>query len=62
MFWKIFLFLMELMVEHVSRRIHSVLMILVVGAFFVVWVMLSPTCSDCDTVRMLDVDYGKFPA
>ena len=57
-FWKIFLFLMELMVENVSRKIQFGLMILVVGAYFMVWVMVSPTCSDRDTVRVLYVDGG----
>ena len=53
---------MELMVKHVYRRIQFGLMILVVGAYFVVWVTLSPTCSDCDPVRVLDADDEKFPA
>ena len=56
------LFLMELMVEQVSSRIQFGLIILVVGASFVVWVMVSPTCSDCVPVRVLDVDDGQFPA
>ena len=56
------LFLMELMVEHVSRRIHFGLMMLVVGASFVIWVMVSSTCGDCDPIRVLDVDYEKFIA
>ena len=50
------------MVEHVSRRIHFGLIILVVGVSFVVWVMISPTYSDCDPVRVLAVDDGQFPA
>ena len=49
---------MELMVEHVSRSIQFGLMILVVGAPFVVWVMVSHTCSDCDTVWVLADDDG----
>ena len=36
MFWKIFLFLMELMVEHVYRGIQFGLMMLFVGACLVV--------------------------
>ena len=52
---------MELMVENVSKRIQIGLMFLIVGASLVVWVMVSPTCSDCDPVRVLDVNYGKFP-
>ena len=56
------LFLMELMVEHVSRRIQFGLMMLVVGASFVIWVMVSSTCGDCDPIRVLDVDYEKFIA
>ena len=53
---------MEMMVEQVSRRIQFGLIILVVGASFVVWVMVMPTCSDCFPVRVLDVDDGKFTA
>ena len=62
MFCKILLFLMELMVEQVYRRIQSGLIILVVGAYFLVWVMVSPTCSDCVPLRVLAVDGGNFPA
>ena len=46
---------MELVFEHVSRRIQFGLIIFVVGDSFVVWVMVSPTCSDCDTVWMLSI-------
>ena len=56
MFWTIFLFMMELMVEQVSRRIQFGLIILVVGASFVVWVSVRPTCSDCVPVRVLAVE------
>ena len=48
------------MVEHVSRKINFGLMMLAVGESFVVWVMVIPTCSDCDPVRLLDADYGQF--
>ena len=61
MFWKRFLFLMEVMVEHVSRRIQFGLIILVVGASFMFWFMVNPTCSGCDPVRVLAVDDGQFP-
>ena len=50
------------MVEQVSRRIQFGLIILVVGASFVVWVMVRPTCSDCVPVQALAVDDGQFPA
>ena len=53
---------MELMVDQVSRRIQFGLIILVVGASFVVWVMVRPTCSDCVPVLVLAVDYGQFTA
>ena len=56
------LFMMELMVEQVSRRIQSGLIILVVCALFVVWVMMSPNCSDNVPVRVLAVDNGQFTA
>ena len=56
------MFLTELMIEHVSRRIQFGLLIFVVDASFVVWVMVSPICSDCDPVQVLDVDYVQFPA
>ena len=49
------------MVEHVPKRIHFGLIILVVGAYFVLLVMVSPNCSDYDPVRVLDVDDGQFP-
>ena len=61
-FWKIILCLMELMIEQVSRKIQFGLIILVVGVSFVIWVMASPTCSDCVTVRVLAVDDGQFLA
>ena len=54
--------MIELMVQKVSRRIQFGLIILVVGAYFVVWVMVRPTCSDYFLVRVLAVDDGKFPA
>ena len=54
------MFIMELMVEQVYRRIQFGLIILVVGASFVVWVMARPTCSECVPVRVLAVDDGKF--
>ena len=59
MFWTRFLFLMELMVEHVYRGIQFGLMMLFVGACLVVWVMVNPTYSDCDPVWMLYVDDGQ---
>ena len=49
------------MVNHVSRRIKFGLIMLVVGASFVVWVMVSPTCSYCDPVWVLVVYDGQFP-
>ena len=55
-----FLFLMELMVDHVYRRIQFELMILVVCASFVVWVVVSPTYSDCDPVRVFSFDDVQF--
>ena len=61
MFWTRLLFLMEVMVEQVSRRIQFGLIILVVGASFVVLVMVRHTCNDCVTVRVLAIDDGKFP-
>ena len=55
------LFLVELMVEQVSRRIQFGLIILAFGASFLVWVMVRPTCSDCVPVRVLAVHGGQFP-
>ena len=52
---------MELMVEHVFKRIQFGLIMLVVGAYFVFWVMVSPTCSDFDISRVLYADDGKYP-
>ena len=62
MFWARMFFLMELMVEHVSRRIQFGLMILVIGASFVVWIMVSPTCNYCNPLRLLAFDDGQFTA
>ena len=50
---------MEMIVDQVSRRIQFGLILLVVGASFVVWVMARPTCNDYDPVRVLVVDDGK---
>ena len=60
MFCTRLLFMMELMVDHVSRRIQFGSIILVVYASFVVWVMESPTFNDCDPVQVLAVDDGQF--
>ena len=51
---------MELMVEHVSRRIQVGLMMLVVGTSFVVWFMVIPSCIDCDPVRVLALYDEQF--
>ena len=56
------MFIMELMVDHVSRRIQFGLIILVVGASFVVWFMVRHTCSYYVPVRVLAVDDGHFLA
>ena len=50
------------MAEHVYRRIQFWLIMLVVGAYFLVCDIVIPTCSDCDPVRVLAVDDGKFTA
>ena len=55
------LFMMELIVGHTSRRIKFGLIMLMVGAYFVVWVMVSPTCSNYDPARLLAADDGQFP-
>ena len=60
MFQTRFLFLMEIIFEHVSKRIPFGLIILVVGVSFMVWVMVNPTCSDYDPTRVWDDDDGKF--
>ena len=61
-FWTIFLFPMELMVDHLFRRIQFGLIMSVAGSSFVVLVMVSPTCSYFYPVLVLDVNDGKFPA
>ena len=53
---------MDPVVEHVYRIIKFGLMMLVVGVSFVIWFMVSITCSDCDQERVLDVDDGQFSA
>ena len=55
-------FMMNLMVEHVSKMIRFGVIVLVVGAFFVVWVMVIPTCSKYDPTEVLDSKNGKFKA
>ena len=62
MFWTRFLFLMELIIDHVSRGILFGLMMLVVGAYFLVWVMVIPIYNKCNPAQVLDVDDGQFPA
>ena len=62
MFRTIFLFLMDLVVENVSKMIQFGLIMLVVGASFVVWVMKIPTCNDYYPTQVLDADNGKFSA
>ena len=44
------------MVYQVYKRIQFGLIILVVGASFVFWVIVRPTCSDCVPVWVLAVD------
>ena len=56
------MFLIELIIDEVSRRIKFVLILLVVGDYFVVWVMFRLTCSDCVPVWVLTVDDGQFTA
>ena len=53
---------MELMAKHISRRMQFGLMILVVGTSFVVWVVVSSTCSNCGPLGVLAVDDVQFPA
>ena len=62
MFWTRFLFMMDLMVEHASKRIQFLLIMLVVGTYLLVWVLVNPTYSDCDLSRVLDADDGQFTA
>ena len=51
---------MELMAYNVSKRIQFWLIKFVMGVAFDVWVMMSPTCSDCDPVWVLAVYDGQF--
>ena len=48
------------MVEKVYRRIQFGLIILFVGASFLVLVMVRPTCSDYVSVQVLAVDDEIF--
>ena len=48
------------MVEHVYRRIHSGLIILVAVAFFCG--LVRGDFGDCDPVRLLAIDDGPFLA
>ena len=49
------------MVHYVFSRIQFWFMIFFIGASFVVWFIVSPSCSDCNPVRLLNVDYRHFP-
>ena len=60
MSWTRILFLMELIVEQVSRRIQFGLIIIFGGASFVVWVMMWPFCNVFVPVRVLAVDDRQF--
>ena len=62
MFWTRFLFLMELVVEQVSSRIQFRLILLVVGASFLVWFIVRLNCSVYVPVWVLAVYDGQFPA
>ena len=55
-FWTRLLFLIELIIDEVSRRIKFVLILLVVGDYFVVLVMVMHTCSDCVLVWVMAID------
>ena len=57
----IFLFLMEMMVEHVSKRIKFGLLLLFIGASFEVWDMVSLICNDWNLTQASYTDDGKFP-
>ena len=50
------------MVEHVSSSIQFGLMVSGSVVVFVAYAMVSPACSDCDPTRVLDMNYGQFPA
>ena len=50
------------MVEHVYKSIQFGLIIFVGVVSFLFWVMVRPTCSDCDPTRVLGADDSKFPA
>ena len=50
------------MVDHVQRRIKFGLMMFLVGSYFVVLIMVIPTCGDYDPMRVLSVDDDQFPA
>ena len=50
------------MAEYASNRIQLELMTSVDDILVVVWIRMIPTCSDCDPVLALDIDYGQFTA
>ena len=56
------LFLMELMVDNLYNWVQLVFMVSVYGILVVVFVMVSPTCSDCDPARALAVNGRHHPA
>ena len=62
MSWTRFIFLTELMVDHVSHIIQLLFMMSVNGMLVIFCVMVITTCSDCDPSWELDVDYGQFSA
>ena len=56
------LLLMELILEHVSKRSQFGSMISFTGVSSVFCVMESPTCSYFEPTHVLDMEDGKFPA
>ena len=53
---------MELVVEHVSNSNQFGFMISFTVTPFIVFAAVSPIFSDCDPMRVLDVEDGQFPA
>ena len=61
MSWMRYIFLTDIIVDHVSNRIQLGFMMSVSDILVVFCVMVSHTCSNFDLARVLSVYDGEFP-
>ena len=60
MFLMGYLFLTEMITEHVSSNSQFGLVMSYCGVLFVVCAIFSPTCKDYNPTRVFDMDDGQF--